>query len=457
MAAFAMDPFTQQAIQLYELTEPSGTADAMNASIPRSSIYDTSGNPYSMIGIVDTLSLNRPMIAAINAGLWSPASEIYAISAANCTTGNCIFDKPYHTLAVCGECRDIADKITGVLDEDFSEDAGVYSYSTPRRTVLSHAQHSKIEALYEWMAGRSISLAGDSTSRVALGSREFIWIATRNPQCKTKSKEGCAPPKCASRQCPVSAASCVLSTCIQTYSATVTAGILNKTLIDSAPLRRGVEGDHTFCNTNLGKDCLTDTDWDSILAKNYTRDDNPDSEYLVFCKHDSGELEPYENITQECIYGIDFPVVQALQIWFQNYDFMTGLVSGEDPLFSDGPDSMTYMYNDANLTVSNLSTTFENIAKTMSTRMRKNGFANACTPAEEKILVTQTVIGIKWFRLGLPAGLVAFTLLFLSAVALRTAVEGGNNLVGEAYPRELLLCGVTGRDAYGRAAEPHNS
>ena len=158
------------------------------------------------------------------------------------------------------------------------------------------------------------------------GPREFMWNGLFTPN------ETCQPGSCS-----VSAAGCYMYTCLNTYTANVTNGVLYEGLVKSEPMP-GV-GD---CFTTLRKDCLTPTDWKFLSNPNIsiTAASFPDSDYIPFCNFTTYT----DNITESCVYDLGSASQFSLNAFFRipspSSLFLQGNVTGLNPAQALGPNDL---------------------------------------------------------------------------------------------------------------------
>lgn len=100
--ALAIDPVTQQILRYYSC---SILNDGVNATIPRTSAYDTVG--VRIITVLNTLDIG--MQSAINSGLYNPTMSKDV--SFNCPTGNCTFPSTYRSVGYCSKCTNITEQI----------------------------------------------------------------------------------------------------------------------------------------------------------------------------------------------------------------------------------------------------------------------------------------------------------------------------------------------------------
>jgi hypothetical protein len=422
--AVAIDPFTQQVIQYYEITSPSAVAS--NATLPRTSVYNIAGL-HTGAGLS---TLDNPMIGAIQAGFWTPGTASYAVSANKCTTGNCTFTEPYRSVGICNACSDLTASISQKCDSIIS----LCNYTLPTGSSLSLDQ--------QWMAGYN---NWGTTVPGYFGAREFIW------------SNGTLPGKnftCRGTTCPVSAAGCYLYPCINTYTASISNGILDESITSSIPLTSSGAG----CYTNLRKDCLTPTDWAALSTQGVSHNTDPGSDYIFYCNdsthlYDSSDYpDPTgPRFTDACVYDFDVESYYSMQGFWSPVGsispnvFLTGTLTGDVPVEAVGDASeLLYLYDYGNMTYANVTAAYSGMANTMTARMRIGMIgSNYSAPAQGTIYYLQTLIRVEWAWLALALALVILTLLFIIAVIIHTSLNGRKPL-GEAFSLSLLFTGVAG-------------
>jgi hypothetical protein len=356
-----MDPFTQQIIQYYESTAPSDAGG--NATIPRCNQYDNQG-PH--IGAGED-NITNDMLGSIMAGLWGIGTGTYTVTAGNCLTGNCTFADEYHTLAMCSSCTDLTAELVRVNYTTYEE---LTNFTLPSGTTLTSGGSSNVN---QWC----VASYGYDTSAPpgTITGREFIW--------SNFSGSG------------IFAASCYIYPCINTYTASVTNGILSENLVNSIPVPYNASED-TW--TALRTDCLNATDWAFLATQGYSPPDSHGTDYLPY----GGDA--FANITGACVYTISFTSVQSYRYFFESTaadnQFLIGSLVGDSANEAIGATDVLYLYNSGYANFSSINQTWQSIAGTMSADIRayNNSFFGPLwgVPAQGAVLYTQTLIRVDW-------------------------------------------------------------
>lgn len=102
LLALAVEPFTQQILRYHSCSviDQSG-----NAGVPRAILYGAMGEH---IG-ADLATVRVDMQSAINAGVYNANPPTVPVT---CSTGNCTFTQPYHTVGFCSSCHNITNLLT---------------------------------------------------------------------------------------------------------------------------------------------------------------------------------------------------------------------------------------------------------------------------------------------------------------------------------------------------------
>ncbi|KAE9376115.1 hypothetical protein N431DRAFT_464171 [Stipitochalara longipes BDJ] len=417
----AIDPFTQQVIQYYELTAASDVGG--NATLPRTGIF-LQGGPH--IGAGENAPDNG-MLGAVQAGFWTPGSDSYSVSASNCLTGNCTFTEPYASVGICTSCSDLSSQVTGFCNGNF-----YCNYTLAGGTALS--VNPTIEG--QWMVANNTEGVPFIGPPGYISARQFIWTNERIGIQDCTETLLCANTTCQGTECPASAAECYIYPCIQTYTAEITNGFLTETTVSSIPMP---ESD--TCYTNYRKDCLSSADWAILDKVGVTPTNNTGSDYVLYC--DEETWASYLNITPACIYDFELLSLTSMDYLFNDFLFLSGSLTGEAPTEAVGPTDIYFLYNGGAVNFSRINSTFASMEKTMTAYVRVSGLDNYSRPAQGVVFYKQTLIRVQWLWLILPLVLVALTLLFMVLVMVLMNMKGRRPL-GDAFSLGLLLKGIGG-------------
>lgn len=454
VCGLAIDPFVQQLIRPFDCDVP--IADDI-ATLPRTNKLEAY---FSSAG--DEQQSTTPMIhSALIAGLYSSGNEIPW----KCSTGNCTFPDVYSTLGICSACEDLsADTMVEsvVLNPSASCDSqnittyiqsgddGYYwgvkddQLSTTFSDGCNGVGHTDVAHMDVWapMPANSFSARIDivvgkttfSDARVLISTGENITGCDTGEAGNTWACRG------------YGAASCTLSPCVRTYSATIEAGYLKERLVSQspdvpwAPLRDG------YYYGLLDTQCVSEQESAFLSARGYelnnsTRwipfygDPDFDSSSLPRGKYSSGWLDNLESLFHhKCVYVINGEILYKVGYGngngpFANNPAASQFVGTVQSLSWDsgvsgvwvlntfnGPEVLQKIYNYGRVDFERVQSVFENISESLTTFIRAYGNASYSEPVTGRVQHYAICLGIQWPWIALPAALAALTILFLILV-----------------------------------------
>ena len=451
MVAIALDPFTQQVIH-YELR--TYAAVGANTTLPRTSIYAPDGALHNGAG---SSTILLPVLSAMSSALYTPNSDSYDITASNCYTGNCTFDKPYSTIGLCSKCKDTSADLVGkchnvtLAKGDIVDEPIVCKYSLPSGTSLSTADLEYLVAANQ--QGDAFGLSGSFEWDFISRSQSYPACSQKSDQCNTCRRTGCTD---------MLASRCALYPCIKIYTAEVSIGNLTETVIDEVPLNMDPTN---VCYTHLKTSCLSSHDWKVLEnngfvppSHNLNASSSTYPAYLDICNITG--FPAYLKLSPSCIW--DFSS-QSATSYMSSFDpLLNGSLQGVygydfyGPVGATGPSDLLTLYNYGAYSQSSVSQTFAAISRKLTSLIRTTytpipaGTFNPNVPADGTIWVSQTVISVQWAWLALPLLLVLFTLIFFIGTVIETSISG-REPYQKTFSLALLLSGVAGSIGDGYA------
>lgn len=400
--------------------------------------------------------MDNHMLSAIMAGLYTPGTDFGTLTAAGCTTGNCTFPKPYTTLEVCGACIDMTDTLVGTcfdntttynntyidennvtVTEPDTETIQTYNFSLPTGSMVQLPILSPFEALLQASQSSNYNYSSEFKNDARLIYRDFIYQSLLNGSVSPGIPQTCG--SCSGKDCGMSAASCKIYPCLNTYTATIVNTSMVERLVTSSALNTtDVDGNVNY--GHLNKACLSAQDKAYLTGKGI--DANNYQDWIPYPV--GGEEYQSLNVTSDCFYDFSNISLFSFNYLDSTFNFMQGVLSGMSAVAPVGNSDLVFMYDSGDFGVQRLEDTFRSIATTMSARMRVSGDPLFSKPAEGIVYQNMTVIHVRWLWLILPIALVTITLLF-AIVTMRDTSTRGRKPVGKAFNLGLLLSGVAGQ------------
>nr|KAK5451168.1 hypothetical protein LTR18_001185 [Exophiala xenobiotica] len=426
VAALLIDPFAQQVISTYEcqLEAPSS-----HATIPRTNMMNESGSHIGAGENAITIGLQK----AINAGIYNPGTPVEF----DCPTGNCTFPDVYHSVGYCSSCIDVTDSlvITYVVA------TGGYNY-----TNISLPGYWEDDYGYlQWVDPISATIddpfstpdnpsSPTNVNFVMNYTEKAIVAAELNIGSNVTCPEGSQVQWGCGGGSSGGASTCTIEPCVRSYKAYIAGGRLSEELASASNLRiwQAVSNFATN-NATINIACLSPGTRDHVTQLELTLEDNgwlstPNLSMIQGSEDDyfiptENEAFPNISIPAECVYQFD--VVQtdgAVQRFLETYlNDTVGMFPPSVYAYDySGPAQLLVMWNNSNLDFENLNSTFANIAESLTTRVRQNSPQSHSRPAYGVVLQQQTCVHVRWAWLAYPAALIALTLTFLTAMAIKT-------------------------------------
>jgi hypothetical protein len=238
------------------------------------------------------------------------------------------------------------------------------------------------------------------------------------------------------------AASCTFSACVRTYNATVTAGRLDETLIETSP--KDVQWEYDAESNNamaavIDTHCIASDEANQLRAANYTW--NSTTRYIVYnlttwnpfgSNNTFGGWIPAPNSSfpqsmaiHNCVYLLSPFFVAGFDMFFMNQSVFAGTLSaiieeGSVLALFNGSQILQKFYNNSYNSLEYIDGLFQNAATTFTNHIRENGNTNYSKLAQGVISHYATCVEVHWPWIALPAALSGCTLILLFLAIIET-------------------------------------
>jgi Protein of unknown function (DUF3176) len=422
IAALAIDPFAQQIIHYYTCQIELTTAQA---AIPRTNLFYEPGLHDGNLQI----SISTGMQSAVNIGVFQPAVDVRF----DCLTGNCTFAQPYHSVGYCSHCSDISSELRIAnlthsytvptdLRNNFTE--VVWEFNTSLPSGLSVINGVGVGGQFddEYFA------MGDPAYT---GSIEIIRGASRynisnRGSCHDLSNNDTWPCQ------GYGAARCTLKPCIKTYTANVSAGNVQESLISTfsnLAVWDDSTMDYEIFEAAVDVACLSSNERQSLIKLGYKIEDSTqwlpyNQTWDPFPRVSPNETQfPESMIARGCVYLIDILNVDALGNFLSSTfagNVTVGMGESGEPTSPNGPQVLQNIFDFGNVSFGRVDSIFQNVSDSITNYIRENGNVNHSAPAIGLVLHDQTCVQVRWWWLAFPVVLVVLTIVFFAAMVIQT-------------------------------------
>ncbi|RFU80495.1 hypothetical protein TARUN_1706 [Trichoderma arundinaceum] len=442
LAVIALDPFSQAVINIY------------SCQIPDSARLGSVTRPNSLqLPSAFPLNMQRQMTSAIL------GSEAFNITP-SCSSGNCVFDRPYNSVGFCSSCTNITDRLERNCSLPVNtKPTYVIAPLPPCRWYLPHPSTPMGDEYggFQFVGFDNITEGvGDNWNMLALDSAEG---ETRNFTVAWIGHELMLPQ----------AASRSFQPCIRTYESTVINGTFNERIVASINWASNVP---SYTNAAalyahmLDRDCLPDSAKKALAKQNF----DMSSQWIIYgfkyinplnsALLNSTKTDP--TIPNECIYQyqmINDELVNAtdsISNWFDGAfgqtlaatafyndttvtsEIASGSAISQRPttpilIYTESQASqssiMQALYANASITMDTVGEMLNNLAITTTNFARSSPtlLANGPPPPNidnaavlVPILLQESCIRINWPWLALPTILIVLSILILYLTVLQT-------------------------------------
>ncbi|KAF2136392.1 uncharacterized protein K452DRAFT_292425 [Aplosporella prunicola CBS 121167] len=387
----AIDPFVQQIVTYPSRTVPGAIH---NATIPVATGYDG----YAPGGIMGTKDPTLAIKAAVYSGLYGSdmtgnGGSDFAVTPF-CSTGNCTWEAPYSSLAMCTKCANITESLKSNCSGSLIPDR--CNYTLPSGLTLG-GQFIGGNAFMESNAyGEPSSVHFNGTSGIIASVQTIRGLHDLSAQ----SLLGAV------------ANECILYPCVNTYRASVVGGNFSEHKIATVEPTHGELTDGGFSSNGITLHVAND-------ETNYT-------------------LATYS--------------IQGLQFFFDNIfrgsvQGATGRESGTSDTVRALYDMGTSKFGDGTPTKGD-NTTMEAIADSITKLLRTGkGLEYNQTAAAGGSSITETYVHVRWEWITLPIAVEVLALLFLVGTIVRSKTSGVAVWKSSTLP--LLHCRIVDEDQHG--------
>jgi hypothetical protein len=455
----SIDPFVQQLVRLSDCSIVVGRS---TSSLPRTNLFDQQGFHIAARSSSLLPEVQLSISSAVMSGLLAP-NGLNLSPQYECSTGNCTYPGIYHTFGYCSACRDVSESLQIVTTCYNSESVRVIDTPSSPTELPSSSVCASQETNSSWQYNittripKGISLnyssstyqpslfrmavTGADSDDGASGSMPYQVQIIRAKTSFNKEKEnpftlkpveGCSDPATNSTWAcrGYGAAKCTFQPCVRTYNATVDAGVLKETLLDSSdPLidwGLGLSSEYRSGSGSLMR-ALLDVNCTTAEERQRLRDDG----YKI---DESVRWLPYNitfNVTQATTPDVPFPqsMLEHRCLYLVNNEFARSLwefLSDKDSIFTgivggfrfgsiftmaQGPLSLQTIYNFSHVDFQSIDRTFQNVADSLTAYSRQNGQVNHSVPVAGEVLHYATCLSVQWSWIALPASLILCTLI----------------------------------------------
>lgn len=461
--AVATEPFAQQLLHVYDCpVDVPGITE-----LPRTNYFFQDGGIH--IG-ADKQSIIPEVQSAINTGLFSPS----LVPPFNCATGNCTWDSKYSTVGWCSQCEDVSNQVT-ITNTTYDATPGPNSIRGNLTSSLSRyistnnpllGPTNQNNGAYAAVGTEQMAVMGGTPGSdlnslsvdflLGLTNFETLNPSTMQPwsDCNTTVANQTLW-KCRG----YGAARCSLKPCVKTFNATIKAGKLTETLLDTSTNWGPLMSDY-YTYFMLDTQCINPVEREMLIQGGYNID--PTQRWIgynmTFEWVRLGESVvlinnsfPESMARRGCIYGQDQLFEVSFTSWF--WDNFSGKITGPAPDLSlplgsfQGSQQLLTIYDYGKVSFESVAQSFENISVSLTNYIRQNGNSNYSAPAVGHVVQYKTCVAVRWAWLTYPATLVALTVCFFVLMVKQTwpseDSEGENSPgIFKSNPLPLLYYGL---------------
>lgn len=436
----AVDPVTQQIVQSYSCSK---VVEGESGTINFSNNYTT--GPWQS-EIVTSSSWDPQMQSAIYMGLLAPLETTSGDVQFQCRTGNCTFPSTedgaiFRSLALESQCTDIGSEIvfsTGFGDWSwgvYHTDDMIASASIPRYNLtLSRQVEGGIDEPLVLHPGEQF-----------IHASEGEWPPPGDWPSSMLHKVSYLMYK--SRQLPepqyTCAFECEFYPAVQTYSANIRNGILVEQVLDTQRMDVWPIVDVRFSRSGYAllivEKAIREGKWHECtgsptpspehnLPVKVSMDESLSAGHygpIIATGFDSSQMpSPLSNVTwwpQDCVYSMPPQVMLSLAEAISRFLVNETVIFDHVENTKIGTPWGLRIWNDGAPTLEAIQDIMDGMTRSITARLREgDGFSISSGPAYGQVWETQTCVYVNWSWLGLPAGLLLLTIVFLCLTMLKT-------------------------------------
>ncbi|KAK5054421.1 hypothetical protein LTR84_001311 [Exophiala bonariae] len=373
------------------ISYPSLPVAVAAASIPRTSTY-SGWQP----GYGDGLnSITNAMRGSILAGIYSPDAAWHVKP--TCATGNCTWDAPYTSLAICGTCVDISDHLqyscatTTIIDSNNNTHLHEYCNSTlPNQQGISGLGYPQV--------GFSLADSGTISSMFKSMSQPVTaFTTTKAAWAFNRLDDGFGGEYSFFNITSVTATECGLYYCVNKYNTSVNGGVLKESVIDT-----------WHNNSAVAVDLSKGLYYDIILHPSFS--DESESE----------EIPTYSVLRISALALLDQFNMTTQQFWTGNVTVGPSL-EGEYQFGTN--DLVNFLYP---LDLNGMNKMIQSLATSMTVEIRTSSSSEATSTGASIGIAWKDVpmTRVNWAWLSLPLLLIVLAAVFLISIMVKSAKSG---------------------------------
>lgn len=420
IVAMAVDPFTQQVVQVYNCLR---VIEGRSATVPFSNNYTagTTGRP----SLPPTL--DPQMQAAIYSGLLDPPVNVSAILNFECMTGNCTFPSTedgatFLSIALESRCADIRSNISVFVNvsTNTNEDSETELFPAANVSLFDYGIYiDNTSVFWPLRSGYKRSHVAPSTFL-----RKIAFLMAPGV-LKLEHAQ---------------AFECEFYPVVNTYSANVTNGVLLEQVLDSQRLDGWPMGVGAHAMNMLNKtiragewhECTSSeerSDEHDTPIYNSTYPPGPTLATSVLLDNLPNKSSSYYGATlsdikwwpHDCIYSIGYEPNEGLAASLS--DFL-GNESLYWDIFSRGPEGNLWslkFWREGSATLETVQATMDGLTRSVTARWRQgDGISDNVGPVVGLVWGNQTCVRVNWAWIALPAALLLLRVNFLFLTIVKT-------------------------------------
>lgn len=408
----AVDAFSQQIIQYNNcMVVESGV-----------SAYLSRGNNYSGDAVSSRpghAEISGRTAAAMSLGVMDAIASTQLLVQFGCASGNCSFPSTpdgaaFSTLGMCFRVKDISDQIRR------DETNGTFWIPTRDPTYQPRVGFVDISEEQQYTLLYSRKNLANSTEFDDLITSDMLMLRVDEATCDMAHTEKCPKLPWAVRSS--------LIPCIKTYSASVTSGKLNESLLSTNLLKKtNATAVEVTASLNLTWSLATDTIIRDGQVHQCETSDTPSARTpIAISVNNTLALSPVDAVRYYepgCVW-----VIEALEALAQNQrlswqwdvEWLQGWT--ENTITAQGSDWLRSFYHNGTASLETTEVSMERLTSVMTSMMREHGPASGYVQGD--VLMGQTCISIVWPWLALPGIMVLLVAGFLAATMNLAAADG---------------------------------
>ncbi|KAJ9603954.1 hypothetical protein H2200_011476 [Cladophialophora chaetospira] len=410
LAALAIDPFSQQVLHYYSCLQPvSDIVGTISAT-----------NNYTKFGVHTSArdtTLDNAMASALYTGTINPAPNASFGMPFQCATGNCTFSEDqgatHMSLAMCGSCADISDRI--VQNTSTTKDPSTGDFD-PTRGLDRYFLDPEADTDYNISIGNDFEAFWLATRPYwpFYGSRyisAFDALMFRQSSCSNASSASCTYE-------PV-AFNCEIYPCLKTYWGKIANSVLDEKELSSVRIPNATtDGYNSY--TIASKKTIRNGVLQDCVGASEPSPTNPAAIAISTTAVDQNGATTfniqYEYYPNDCVWNFGSQTTDGLRTFLATNLFSAGgLSNSEDdtPAGAVGLPWLVNMFMNGSATLDTMNHYLKGLSNSMTVTMRQNGDPPNLASPTGVVYITETCIHVQWAWLSLPAALLFLAAIFL--------------------------------------------